>query len=114
MRFLSPSNFIAAIAAGILGAMQLWGAYREYWWFDNVAHFLGGVALGGFLTSEDRGTIETVGLSLGVSTLWEIFEFQQGIRPFTPDTPTDTMAEDTLLDKIMLGAGAYLMARWFP
>lgn len=108
MKFLTRSNLLATIAGAILGAMQLWGAYEKYWWFDNIAHFLGGVAIGAATTGEDSSRLMDLSVALGIATLWEGFEAWRSIKPWAGETEHDEAVEDTILDTIFVLVGAML------
>jgi len=78
--------------------------YWTLWWFDNVSHFLGGLALGvfivWFLNPEKRSpgsflTVLACLLALGVA--WEIFEYindlSYSIEGYALDTTTDLIMD---------------------
>lgn len=53
------------------------GLYYIFPWYDSVLHFLGGVALGffGLFLFRTYGYLQTIGLTLGLAVIWEIFEY---------------------------------------
>lgn len=86
--------------------MAVWGAYRDYWWFDNTAHLLGGVAVGSVFVDEDARLSYVLAATVGVSTLWEGFEAWRGIYPWSDGQGYDSAVEDTILDSVFVLLGA--------
>jgi len=112
MNLLTRSNLIGAIAGAILAGLHFRAkSYRRYFWFDNVAHFIGGVAVGGFASRPDSTVPFDLSVALGASALWELAEYEFGVFPFGGKTSEDYAAEDTVLDTIMVLLGAFIVAR---
>lgn len=103
---LSRSNVLGSLAAVLVGGMHIWGAYERYFWFDNIAHVLGGVMVGGFLYDDDARASYVLGATLGVAALWEGFEAVRGVRPWAGEKSYDDAAEDTILDTLLVLFGA--------
>lgn len=110
-RHLTRSNAISALAGIILAAMHLRGDYRKYAWYDNAAHFAGGIMVGGAVTGEDSSLTYDLLLTLGIAGIWEMLEVHTGHYPYKDSVPGDTRVEDAVLDTILVLAGAYLMSR---
>ena len=113
--------FIAAIIVLIAvlhyAAVALY-LYWSYWWFDNVMHFLGGLAIGLFLywffyrsnivSSRQAPWALVIAGTIVVGVGWEIFEY---VMHFTY-TSKESYVFDTSLDLLMdlLGACAACLA----
>ena len=104
---------IGTLAGLVSLALNHIGDYREFWWYDNLAHFTAGVAIGSAvrLLPRSRSARDTSIISLGISTLWELAEYEHGAWPYEPDEPRDRKAEDAILDTILVMAGAWIAAR---
>lgn len=91
--------------------------YDNHWWWDNVAHFFGGYAVGTALSCvfDDRETV--LKAFLVVTGAWEVFEYGSRERPWHVDENGDMewsfdhAMEDTALDTVMGLAGAYAATR---
>lgn len=108
MMLRTRSNALGALAGCILLITNHWGAYERYWWFDNAAHFLGGVTVGGFVATEDSSRLMDLSLTLGVATVWEGFEAWMNVSPWDGSHDYDDAVEDTILDTVLVLAGALL------
>lgn len=90
--------------------------HREHWWWDNVAHFLGGFGLGMLYPDGQEHR-----LFLVTAAVWEAFEYWLARQKlyetydWAPKGPRslgyeewsfDHQAEDTLLDTVMGYYGA--------
>lgn len=118
MRFLSRSNLLGLLSGAIVLGLARWGAYAAWWWYDNLAHLLGGLALGSLVASRQSPLGQDLAIVLSLSLIWEVFEYRERVFPWgetpdeTRDVPDAAAAEDTLLDTILVTFGAYLGARW--
>lgn len=90
--------------------------YSDHWWWDNLAHFLGGYAVG-YVLAHALGSRERVLKGfLVVTGAWEIFEYHTNERPWHTDEngnmewEFDHAMEDTALDTVAGAAGAYAAA----
>lgn len=109
MRVWTRSNILGLLSLSLVGVMQVWGAYRKHWWFDNVAHFLGGFGIGAIASDGvEDDEMFAVGLAMSMAGFWEVFEYLKGIRPWSGEKTVDEAAEDTLLDTILVAFGAWL------
>jgi hypothetical protein len=107
-------TLIIGFLAGLISlVLNLVGKYRDYWWWDNLAHYTAGIAIGSTCRQlpRSRSPRDAALISLGISTLWEIAEFEHGAWPYGSDEPRDRQAEDVLLDTILVMAGAWIAAR---
>lgn len=90
--------------------------YDNHWWWDNVAHFLGGYAVGWVLTHLFGSHRRTVAGFLFVTGGWEVFEYASNERPWHTDEngemvwAWDHAMEDTMLDTVAGAAGAWCAA----
>lgn len=101
----------AGIPAGIVFIMTGLDKFEDHWWWDNVAHFCGGLSVGTVLheaTDDDTGAL--AGFLL-VTTLWEAFEYSVGERPWDGSMCWDHAMEDTVLDTVMGFLGAYVAVK---
>lgn len=106
--------WIIGTLAGLVSlALNHIGEYRDHWWWDNLAHFSAGVAIGSAvrLLPRSRSPRDTSIISLGISTLWELAEAEHGAWPYEPGVSHDKQAEDAILDTILVMAGAWIAAR---
>lgn len=107
--------------------------YSDHWWWDNVAHFLAGYAVGHVLArvfsslsekrlrfslrcDEGANRERVLKAFLLIAGVWETFEYQTGERPWHADESGnyewsfDHAAEDTTLDTLVGALGAYTAA----
>lgn len=98
---------IAAITGATVAIMHVAYRYPNHWWYDNVAHLLGGVCMGALLPGDRDATARRF---LAVATIWEAYEWASG-EPRSmgdPEWPMDRKVEDTILDTIVGMVGAYI------
>lgn len=95
---------------GITIFLQLLGKYKSWWWYDNLAHFSAGVGLGGVITTDDSTLTQDLLAVLGLSIVWEFFEFLTNTYPWG-DLPNRAAAEETILDTILVMFGAWLISK---
>ena len=110
-KYLTRTNAIAVLAGSILLAMNQLGWYRRWWWYDNVAHLLGGLAIGAFLESEDSTIGVNLTLTLLLALAWELLEYHEGVYPWDGSLEQRAAAEDTVLDTVLVAGAAYAVAR---
>lgn len=90
--------------------------YSNHWWWDNVAHFLGGYAVGHVLSRALGNRERVLKAFLVITGAWEAVEYLSRERPWHVDGDGemhwsfDHAMEDTALDTVMGAAGAYLAA----
>jgi len=105
---------IRGLLAGIASfSLHLIGEYRQFWWWDNLSHFTAGISIGsaacllpGF-TSPKEATV----IGLLISVPFELGEFSVGAWPYKDKSVgEDQVAEDVLLDVILVAAGSALAA----
>lgn len=109
-------SFLATVLVAIVNFLAAtFYLYWSYWWFDNVTHFLGGLAIGLFgiailkyfynLSQSKFKNILliTALIVLVVGIGWEIFEFYTGT---TNPSAGETYLGDTMGDLLadLLGA----------
>lgn len=103
---------LLGIIAGLYSlGMGVLGYYQRWWWYDNLAHLLAGISLGGLLTSEDNPGIIDMGIVLTIAIAWELFEHRLSVFPWKKGVPKDYQKEDTLLDIILVMLGAAIPIR---
>lgn len=107
--------YFALVLAALLLALHLYALHVYfYWthrWFDIPMHILGGVAIGAFLIAlfgSKRPAMYFL-LMLGITVIWEIFEYMTGISTGLPDYWFDTIKDIT--DGMIGSAFAYLLAK---
>lgn len=110
MKLLSRTNAIGVLAGAIVLVGNWLGWYRSWWWFDNALHFLGGVALGGLISSRESSLRLDLGLVLLLGVAWELIEYHEGVYPWDGSVPPRAAAEDTILDMMLVAGGAYAVA----
>jgi len=113
MRLAILSLFILVIMAFLHILAIKFYLYWNFWWFDLVVHFLGGVAVGTFayyLISKSfcghvRSRILVLVIALAVTLVWEIFEFKTGITFVSSNYAMDTVSD---ILSGLLGASMFL------
>lgn len=91
--------------------------YDDHWWWDNVAHFFGGYAVGTALSLVLRDEERVLKAFLVLTGAWEVFEYATHERPWHVDESGEMLwefdhaMEDTALDTIVGAAGAYVAAK---
>jgi hypothetical protein len=106
---IDRSTAIGLLYGTLTLGLAAWKRYRSWWWYDNLAHFTGGVALAGLVTDENSTTTEDALLVGGLTVAWEIVEFAHGTYPWDGSLPSRVGAEDTVLDSLLVALGAYLV-----
>lgn len=97
------------VYGGIALWLHLWGRYRSWWWYDNVAHLSAGISLGSLYSAAGTDRTQTLLATVGVTVAWEIVEYLHGAYPWgEDDLPDRAAAEDTLLDSILVMLGVWL------
>lgn len=98
----------SAIASVVVIGLHQTYRYKEHWWWDNLAHFTAGYAIGSTLSemTDDRSTV--LQAFLAITTGWEIFEYSIDERPWDGSMTWDHAMEDTVLDTYMGLTGAYV------
>lgn len=104
---VSRSNALAALTGGLAVAMAVWGKYREWYWYDNLAHLSGGVSLGAAVTSRQSNRFQDLAIVTCLMLGWELFEYRRRIYPHDGTLPKRVAAEDTLLDSVLVLLGAW-------
>lgn len=90
--------------------------FDRFWWWDNVSHLLWGVTFGSLFFAADMSYWQAVGASLIVATIWEVYEYMAGERPWHTNQNGDMFWsidhawEDTLLDTYMMITGVFLVS----
>lgn len=87
--------------------------YRQFWWWDNVAHFHAGVFIGAASRQlpRPRSPRDAAIIAVLISILWEASEYVHGAWPYKQeDVGDDQRAEDTILDTILVALGAAFAA----
>lgn len=106
--------WLIGLLSGLVSAvLHHIGEYRQHWWWDNAAHFAAGVSLGAAvrLLPRQRSPRRTAIIASLVAAIWELFEYRQAMWPYKhPDVDSDRVAEDTILDTVVVAAGAALAA----
>lgn len=109
---ISRSNALAVLAGAFAGALHVWGRYRDWWWYDNLAHACAGLALGSAIGTTDSDRGQDMAFVALLTTAWEAFEHWHGVRPWAGGKTSDSAAEDTVLDTILVLACAWLGSTW--
>jgi len=104
------STAVGLLYGAITIGLHLWGRYRDWWWFDNLAHLAAGISLGGLIASEDSPLGQDFQLVVGFIIVWEAAEYVTGTYPWG-DLPDQAAAEETLLDSLLVAIGALIAAR---
>jgi len=107
---ITRSNVIGVLYGLLALALHLWGRYRNWWWYDNVAHAAAGISLGSLVASDESSPTQDGLLVGGITAAWEITEYFHGAYPWG-ELPDRAAAEDTVLDSILVAVGA-LIAIW--
>lgn len=78
------------------------GKYRDWWWYDNVAHLSAGITIGSTLSTDASTTGQDIAVGTAISLLWEFSEYMADVRPWDDsiDPDSDWAAEDTVLDTV--------------
>lgn len=112
---------VGAVGEILTTAMPLsvatdWDGYSNHWWWDNLAHYLAGYAIGSFLSPYYRDERKVIERFVQIAALWEGFEYVSQERPWHTDENGDMVwewdhaMEDTVLDTIVGTYGAYVAA----
>lgn len=102
-----PHLAIAAATGTACLGMAIWGRYRDWVWYDNLAHFFGGACIAA-LAASTLNILSAIALTIGVALAWEVFEWRRDIHPWGGNTTRDAAWEDTALDLFMVREGAFL------
>lgn len=98
---------------GLALALHVWGRYRDWWWFDNLAHLSAGLSLGSLVAGDDSPVGQDLALVAGVTLAWELGEFVTDTYPWSEGgLPDRAAAEETLLDSLLVAIGALAGAKW--
>ena len=106
---IDRSTAIGLLYGGLTLGLAVWKRYRDWWWYDNLAHLAGGVALAGLIRSEESTKAEDWLLVGGLTLAWEVVEFWHDTYPWDGTLPKRAAAEDTALDSLLVALGAYLV-----
>jgi hypothetical protein len=109
MEVVTLTNVLAAGATVVWGVMGYLAWYGRYWWWDNLAHLLAGVSLGGFATAHPFPVVRPLVVAAVAVLIWESFEFAWGIWPWVEHTGLAKKWNDTLLDSYLVLNGAVFM-----
>lgn len=112
MPFTTRSNALGVLAGTLSATLGAWGRYRDWWWYDNLAHGLAGLSLGSLVATRDSPVGQDLAIVGCLTLAWELHEYHGGIRPWTDSGRSDRAAEDTLLDSILVVGAAYAAAKW--
>jgi len=105
----SRSTLVGVLYGAIAIGLHLWGRYRDWWWYDNLAHLAAGISLGGLITSEGSPLGQDLLLVGALTALWEAAEYMTGTYPWGA-LPDRAAAEETLLDSLLVLLGAAVAA----
>lgn len=107
IRLLTVPNALMVVAFIAWMFMAWWRKYRKWWWYDNVAHVLGGFTIGMLAAGGRLPLVRAVGWTLAATLVWEAYEYARGLFPWKEQLPFDRSIEDTILDTIfaLFGAG---------
>ncbi|MFT4881274.1 MAG: hypothetical protein ACI9CA_001691 [Natronomonas sp.] len=108
----SQGRALGILALTLTVALDLCGKYRDWWWYDNVAHLSAGVAFGSLLSTDESTTGQDLGVAVGLSVLWELGEYIADVRPWNDahEREGDWAAEDTVLDTLLVLLGTWWAA----
>jgi hypothetical protein len=104
---------LGTLAGAVTLALELCGKYRDWWWYDNVAHLSAGVAFGSLLSTDNSTIGQDIGVGVALSVLWELGEYVTDVRPWddSVDPDSDWPAEDTVLDTLLVLLGTWWASR---
>jgi len=108
--YLTRSNAVGLLYGGFAVGLHIWSRYRDWWWYDNVAHLSAGISLGSLVATEGSSLLQDLLAVAGLSASWELAEYLSGTYPWG-DLPDRAAAEETLLDTVLVLLGAYIAAR---
>jgi hypothetical protein len=106
---IDRSTAIGVLYGTITLGLAVWRRYRDWWWYDNLAHFAAGISLAGLVTSAESTTTEDALLVGGLTVAWEIVEFWHDTYPWDGSLPDRVAAEDTMLDSLLVALGAAIV-----
>lgn len=114
MRIATRSNALGVLSGASCVALAVWSRYEDWWWYDNLAHLLGGVSLASLVADEDSPLGQDLAIVGCLTLAWEIFEYGKQVHPWGGDRalPDEAAAEDTVLDTLLVALGAYNAAKW--
>lgn len=104
---------LGGLALTVTGALEACGKYRNWWWYDNVAHLSAGVAFGSLLSTDESTIGQDIAIGAALSVLWELGEYMNDVRPWddSVEPDNDWPAEDTVLDTVLVLLGTWWAAR---
>jgi hypothetical protein len=105
----SRSTLVGVLYGVIAIGLHVWGRYKDWWWYDNLAHLAAGISLGGLIASEDSPLGQDLLLVGALTALWEAAEYVTGTYPWG-ELPDRAAAEETLLDSLLVAIGAAVAA----
>ncbi len=108
----SQDTALGILALVLTVALELCGKYRDWWWYDNVAHLGAGVAFGSLLPTDESTIGQDLGVAVVLSVLWELGEYIFDVRPWNDahEREGDWAAEDTVLDTLLVLLGTWWAA----
>lgn len=106
------STVLGLLSGALCVALAVWGRYADWWWYDNLAHLLGGLALGSLVGRSDTAIGQDLAIVGCLTAGWEAFEYRKGVYPWDGTLPKRAVGEDTVLDTLLVAIGAYAGARW--
>lgn len=106
-----PDRFRTLVPAGVVFLMTGIDKFEDHWWYDNVAHLAGGVSVGTAVHNFTGDIKQSLVSFLLIATVWEIFEYLVGERPWDGSMCWDHAMEDTVLDTVMGLIGVYIAAK---
>lgn len=110
--YVTRENTTGLLYGLVTVGMQIWGRYKSWWWYDNVAHFSAGLSLGSLVATEDSSTEQDIAIVLALTFIWEVFEFVTNTYPWDGSLPERAAAEETILDSLLVTIGAWLASKW--
>jgi len=110
--YCTRANALGTLYGAIALGLHIWSRYTSWWWYDNLAHFAAGLSLGSLIATDESATGQDLVAVAGLTFAWEVAEYATGTYPWDGTLPQRAAAEETILDSLLVGIGAWLASRW--
>jgi hypothetical protein len=108
---LNRSTLLGVLYGAITVGLHIWGRYKSWPWYDNLAHLSAGLSLGSLAATDDSPLGQDLAIVAGLTLVWEVAEYITGTYPWG-ELPDRASAEETLLDSLLVLLGAAAAAKW--